>query len=113
MPDPRTPHAPDLDLYDMEPTKTTMTLADEKLAESISAVVDIDTSSETFYVDPEKEKSALKKFDRIFLPQAFIFLLLNYLDRSNLGPYPPSLLPSSTNNYQEMLVSSVLMKILA
>lgn len=37
------------------------------------------------YVDPEKEKAALKKFDKIFLPQAFIFLVLNYLDRSNVS----------------------------
>jgi hypothetical protein len=39
----------------------------------------------SIYIDPEKEKSVLNKFDKYVLPQAFLFILLNYLDRSNLG----------------------------
>lgn len=46
----------------------------------------IETSAtETIYIDPEKEKAVLRKFDKWVLPQAFVFILLNYLDRSNLG----------------------------
>jgi MFS family permease len=41
--------------------------------------------TETIYIDPEKERAVLKKFDKYLLPQAFVFILLNYLDRSNLG----------------------------
>ncbi|KAL3419475.1 nicotinic acid plasma membrane transporter [Phlyctema vagabunda] len=37
------------------------------------------------YIDPEAESRTLRKFDMIVLPQAFIFILLNYLDRSNIG----------------------------
>jgi hypothetical protein len=40
---------------------------------------------QAIYIDPEKEKAVLRKFDKYFLPQAFLFILLNYLDRSNLG----------------------------
>jgi MFS family permease len=43
------------------------------------------SASEIIYIDPEKEKAVLRKFDKFLLPQAFIFILLNYLDRSNLG----------------------------
>src|SRR3954467_10173394 len=42
-------------------------------------------TSETIYIDPEQERAVLKKFDKYVLPQAFLFILLNYLDRSNLG----------------------------
>jgi hypothetical protein len=49
---------------------------------SISTGVD---NHPTIYIDPEKEKAVMRKFDKYLLPQAFIFLLLNYLDRSNLG----------------------------
>ncbi|KAI0161789.1 major facilitator superfamily domain-containing protein [Hypoxylon sp. FL1284] len=37
------------------------------------------------YVDPEKEKAALRKFDRWLVPVAFWFLVLSSLDRNNLG----------------------------
>lgn len=39
------------------------------------------------YIDPVQEAAVLRKFDKIVLPQCFIFLLLNYLDRSNIGVY--------------------------
>lgn len=42
-------------------------------------------TQEAIYIDPEKEKAVLRKFDKYILPQAFLFILLNYLDRSNLG----------------------------
>jgi hypothetical protein len=65
----------------MEDNKIPYT-ADEKLPEDISEVVVISDAS-TIYIDPEKEKACLRKFDKFFMPQAFAFLVLNYLDRSN------------------------------
>lgn len=40
---------------------------------------------DSFFVDPTAEAAVLKKFDQIVLPQCFIFLILCYLDRSNIG----------------------------
>ncbi|CAK7266666.1 hypothetical protein SEPCBS57363_002205 [Sporothrix epigloea] len=40
---------------------------------------------DTIYIDPAKEKAVIRKFDKYVLPQAFLILLLNYLDRSNIG----------------------------
>lgn len=48
---------------------------------------DDDRASNEIYIDPIQEASVLRKFDKILLPQCFIFLLLNYLDRSNLGMF--------------------------
>ena len=39
----------------------------------------------TIYIDPAKEKAALRKFDIYLMPAAFTLILLNYIDRSNLG----------------------------
>lgn len=36
------------------------------------------------YVDPEKEKAALRKFDKWLVPVAFCFLVLSSLDRNNV-----------------------------
>lgn len=36
-------------------------------------------------IDPIAEAAVLKKFDQIVLPQCFVFLILCYLDRSNIG----------------------------
>ncbi|KAG4422004.1 hypothetical protein IFR04_004863 [Cadophora malorum] len=44
-----------------------------------------ETSSQAIYIDPEKEKAALKKFDEYTVPASFVFMLLCALDRSNLG----------------------------
>ena len=60
-------------------------MVDEKSANHGSEIsIGSSRDAATIYVDPEKEKACLKKFDKYFLPQAFIFLLLNYLDRSNV-----------------------------
>jgi hypothetical protein len=48
---------------------------------------DASDNEHTIYIDPEEEKAVMRKFDRYLLPQAFIIILLNYLDRSNLGEY--------------------------
>ncbi|KAF2432934.1 high-affinity nicotinic acid transporter [Tothia fuscella] len=56
---------------------------DEKTADALSSLGE--TIESTIYIDPEKEKAVLRKFDKWLLPQAFVFILLNYLDRSNLG----------------------------
>ncbi|KAL2206340.1 MFS general substrate transporter [Sarocladium strictum] len=37
------------------------------------------------YIDPEKEKAIIRKFDFLVLPQFVIILILAYLDRSNIG----------------------------
>jgi hypothetical protein len=44
-----------------------------------------DASSQTIYIDPEKEKAAFKKFDRYVVPVSFIFMLLCALDRNNVS----------------------------
>ncbi|KAH7312511.1 major facilitator superfamily domain-containing protein [Stachybotrys elegans] len=45
---------------------------------------DLDSPS-TIYIDPEKEKKILRKFDYLVLPQFVVILVLAYLDRSNIG----------------------------
>lgn len=70
-------------------------IADEKAAASLSSLhvanaAILHGTSEAIYIDPEKEKAVLRKFDKFLLPQAFLFILLNYLDRSNLGRYKNS-----------------------
>jgi hypothetical protein len=37
------------------------------------------------FVDPVIEKRALAKFDKFFLPQMAILVLIAYLDRTNIG----------------------------
>lgn len=38
-----------------------------------------------FYIDPELERAALRKFDVYVLPQMMLLVLVAYLDRSNIG----------------------------
>lgn len=47
--------------------------------------VEIGASSQVIYIDPEKEKAALKKFDIYVVPVSFIFMLLCALDRNNVS----------------------------
>ena len=47
--------------------------------------IEIGTSSQVIYIDPEKEKAAFKKFDRYVVPVSFIFMLLCALDRNNVS----------------------------
>lgn len=42
-------------------------------------------ASSSIYIDPAKERAARRKFDIYLLPAAFTLILLNYIDRSNLG----------------------------
>jgi hypothetical protein len=53
--------------------------------EAKDEVVEIGTSTQVIYVDPEKEKSAFKKFDRYVVPASFVFMLLCALDRNNVS----------------------------
>jgi hypothetical protein len=69
----------------MEDLKTPVAI-NEKFPENVSEELMIGDAS-TIFIDPEKEKACLRKFDKFFLPQAFVFLVLNYLDRSNVS-YP-------------------------
>jgi hypothetical protein len=70
---------------------TPTTNIEEKVDPSLSSLdvangtaVDVSTAN-TIFIEPEKERAVIKKFDKYLLPQAFLFILLNYLDRSNLG----------------------------
>jgi hypothetical protein len=45
---------------------------------------EVTPSTTDIYVDPEKEAAALHRFDKFFLPAAFLFLVLSALDRSNV-----------------------------
>ena len=47
-------------------------------------VVEIGAASQVIYIDPEKEKAALRKFDRYVVPASFVFMVLCALDRSNV-----------------------------
>lgn len=58
---------------------------DEKVQPENASELSMIGDASSIYIDPEKEKACLRRFDKFFMPQAFIFLLLNYLDRSNLG----------------------------
>jgi hypothetical protein len=71
-------------------------MVDEKLPDNISEDVAIGDAS-TIYIDPEKEKACLRKFDKFFMPQAFAFLVLNYLDRSNVSYFLNSTSTSFAN----------------
>ena len=67
----------------MENSKVSATI-DAQFNDTVSKEGTIEDAS-SIYIDPEKEKACLRKFDKFFLPQAFAFLVLNYLDRSNVG----------------------------
>jgi hypothetical protein len=60
---------------------------------------DTQHSTSEIYIDPVQEASVLRKFDKIVLPQCFIFLLLNYLDRSNIGMFHSSQALIRTDRY--------------
>lgn len=79
--------------------KNELAMVDEKVAESINTNDNANSEiSQTIYIDPAAEKSVMSKFDKYILPQAFIFILLNYLDRSNLGMNsPPNFLTYKAN----------------
>lgn len=70
--------------------------------ESKASVIDRQKSVEdrsegtctTIYIDPEKERAALRKFDMFVLPVSVVFLVLSSLDRNNVSevlvpPNPP------------------------
>ncbi|OAA56732.1 hypothetical protein SPI_07739 [Niveomyces insectorum RCEF 264] len=42
-------------------------------------------ATETFYIDPAKERAALRKFEFWLVPVAFSFLVLSSLDRNNVS----------------------------
>jgi hypothetical protein len=67
----------------MDPVKTKPTFGiDEKDVDKLSTNDSTQgIVAETIYVDPEKERAVLRKFDKYVLPQAFLFILLNFLDR--------------------------------
>jgi hypothetical protein len=62
---------------------------DEKPTNASASTESIVAEASEIYIDPVKEKAVLRKFDKFFLPQAFAFLVLNYLDRSNVSTRNP------------------------
>ena len=46
--------------------------------------VDINAPS-NIYIDPQKERAIITKFDCLVMPQFVIIIILAYLDRSNIG----------------------------
>ncbi|KAF1988406.1 high-affinity nicotinic acid transporter-like protein [Aulographum hederae CBS 113979] len=46
---------------------------------------DEDASGEVIFIDPARERAAMKKFDIFVLPVSVIFMVLSSLDRNNLG----------------------------
>ncbi|KEY64541.1 hypothetical protein S7711_03607 [Stachybotrys chartarum IBT 7711] len=66
-----------------QPEGTVSVLGDEK--RSITDSQGPVNTSSSIYIDPAKEKAVLRKFDIYLLPAAFCLILLNYIDRSNLG----------------------------
>lgn len=45
----------------------------------------IGSAESVIYIDPEKERSAFKKFDKYVLPVSVIFMVLSSLDRNNVS----------------------------
>ncbi|KAL4965444.1 major facilitator superfamily domain-containing protein [Aspergillus stella-maris] len=52
---------------------------------SVASANGASSTTVDIYIHPEKEKAALKKFDKWLVPVAFIFLVLSSLDRNNIG----------------------------
>jgi hypothetical protein len=52
------------------------------------SIQDAANENGAIYIDPKDEKAALHKFDKFFVPVAFIFLVLSALDRSNVSRSP-------------------------
>lgn len=48
------------------------------------AATDVDAPTSR-YIDPEMEKTILRKFDWLVMPQFVIIIILAYLDRTNIG----------------------------
>ncbi|CAG8957289.1 hypothetical protein HYFRA_00010712 [Hymenoscyphus fraxineus] len=70
----------------MSKQRVAMDSTSEKVKQNIKTdSVSSDPTQGAIYIDDEEEKKVLRKFDKYILPQAFLFILLNYLDRSNLG----------------------------
>ncbi|KAH6989370.1 major facilitator superfamily domain-containing protein [Ilyonectria sp. MPI-CAGE-AT-0026] len=47
--------------------------------------VSAEDATTVVFIDPEKEKATVRKFDRYVLPQFVIIQVLSYLDRTNIG----------------------------
>ena len=51
----------------------------------VSADVQLGEACSIIYVDPDKEKSAQRKFDKYLVPVALVFIILSALDRNNVS----------------------------
>lgn len=80
--------SPDANHHTMEENKTTAMLDAKEIDDSCKAA---SPEPIIIYADSDVEKAALRKFDKVLITMAFVFLLLSSLDRSNvrLGPVSP------------------------
>lgn len=53
-----------------------------------------DNATSAIYIDPEKEKTIVRKFDKFVLPQFVIIQILSNLDRTNIGTASSPILPT-------------------
>lgn len=68
----------------MEDLKTPTAVTEPKTASSSDDVESTEVLA-GIYVDPEKEKAALRKFDKWLVPTAFVFMVLSSMDRNNVS----------------------------
>lgn len=66
----------------MEDTKPPAMVDTKTSPDSIN---DPASEGNSIYIDPAKEKAALRKFDKYLLPVALVFLVMSSLDRSNVS----------------------------
>ena len=66
----------------MEDTKASTMVDTKTTPDSINEPA---SEGNTIYIDPAKEKAALRKFDKYLLPVALVFLVMSSLDRSNVN----------------------------
>jgi len=67
-----------------------MSLDEKKDPVVLTQATPADSDNETtiaadIYIDPQREKAALKKFDQWLVPVSFAFMVLSSLDRNNVS----------------------------
>lgn len=65
-------------------TSTTMDMEKTPSKVDTNSVDDEVSGTTTIFIEPTKEAAALRRFDKFFVPAAYVFLVLSALDRSNV-----------------------------
>lgn len=82
------PKVQDMDLYSAEEThkQAKMDIEQPKEMTDIHKQASVSPGiSQDMRLDPELEKTTLRRFDMFLLPQIAIIIVIGYLDRSNIG----------------------------